>query len=130
MADEILNLWLDELVKKADDRIAEVKDKKTKKVLDSVLVTINNNRSDIIKLGKDNVLELFSLIGRGKEIEAQEFFIRKAATADDLITGMNESSIKIAEARKIEWEKTVVNIIVEIGIRGAKELLPFLIGLI
>ena len=95
-----------------------------------MLGAVYNNKDAIVRLGKDNLLELFSLIGRGKKIEAQEFFIRKTATANDLIAGMTESATKIAEARKIEWEKTVLAIIIEIGVRGAKELLPFLIGLL
>lgn len=130
MADELINTWVDELVKKAEERIGEIKNKKTRKTLDSVLGAVYNHKDDIIKLGKDNVLELFGLIGRGKEIEAQEFFIRKTATADDLIAGMNESAKKIAEAKKIDWEKTITDLIVTIGTVGAKELLPFLIGLL
>lgn len=130
MVDELINLWVDELVKKADEEIGEIKDETTKKTLGSVLKVVYNNKDALIKLGKDNVLELFSLIGKGKSIEAQEFFIRKTATADDLIAGMNESAKKIAEARQIDWEKTVTNIVIGIGTAGAKEILPFLIGLL
>lgn len=127
---DVLGAWADILIDKARERAGKQKNEATKKASEAFLDILSKHKDSIIALGENSVLEMLGMIGRGDTMEAKELFIRKAASAEDLISDMENGAHDIANAPDVDWGAKALEFIADVGIEGAKILLPLLIGLL
>lgn len=122
--------WFDALIAAMNTRARKVENSAAQASTLAVIGVLAKNKTNIVVLGKDNVMEYLGMIGRGEQVAAKEFFIRHTSDANALIDGVAGSAGTIVNAPNIDWTKTAVAVATAIGEVGARILVTFLIGII
>ncbi len=101
-ANDLPKTFLAELIKVGRARAVKM-DEDDGEWLSLALDALEENEDLFLGMGEDAIKELLEYIKNGDEDEAKRFFIKNAATAEDLIKGMKDSAGEIAEAT--DWDE-------------------------
>jgi len=125
--------WFNTLIDKLKDEVGKAKlPTPVANASYEAIEKIEQNKENLIGLGKDAFNLFIVQITSGREKEGIETYISSITTADDLITLMNTGTDGVIKA-KIELDKrnaTAKKLVFDILNTGVRYLVPFLLTLI
>lgn len=102
MSNDLPKTFLAEIIRLGRERVSRM-DEEDGEWLSMGLDALEENDDLFLAMGEDAVSELLGYVKDGKDDEARRFFIKNAATAEDLIKGMKDSAKDIREAT--DWDE-------------------------
>ena len=130
MGDDVAGKWFDELIGKGRKTAEESRSPEVRRLASAGFDALDDNKDAMLKLGKDGVMELIGLIGRGDRLKAEKLFIAKTTDPEALIAGMLDSAEKIEAAPDSDALRVFRDIVISVTEHVARAMLPVLLAAI
>jgi hypothetical protein len=124
--------WFDSLTDKLGDLVADTQDETLKEGGTVALDVLKNNKTRLVGLGGKGLTLFISHAAAGNEDAATLEYIRSEASVDELIDGILDDAVKVAQdkANRDKMKEDALDILKQIGTAGARFLLPLLLAAI
>lgn len=122
--------WYDLLVEKGRERVEKSEDPFAREGGRVALKLLEENKKDLIGLGKDALTKMIGRAASGHTSEAIRIYIENCTDPQALIDGVADSADRIVDADKKAREEAerAANVVKRIAGEAARFLLPIVLG--